>query len=95
MLLFLVLLFFTRFAGVFLTPVQGELMPCMDAVNNNYMETISMVKRYRPAPANLRKTQISSLSSVTDSSILGELAATKIQALVRAHLARARCAGIQ
>lgn len=62
-------------------------MPCMDAVNDNYMETISMVKRYRPAPANMRKTQITSHFPVTDSTLLGESAAIRIQALVRRHQA--------
>lgn len=76
--------------GVSLTPAQSELVPCMDAVNHNYMETISMVKRYRPVPANRRHTQMSSTTSLIDSS-LRDSSAIKIQALVRRHQAYSRC----
>ena len=62
-------------------------MPCMDAVNDNYMKTISMVKRYRPTPANMRKTKITSHFPATDNTLLGESAAIRIQALVRRHQA--------
>lgn len=71
--------------GGSLAPAQSELVPCMDAVNNNYMDTISMVKRYRPAHGNRRQTHIST-TSITKST-WRESAAIKIQAVVRRHQA--------
>lgn len=67
-------------------PVQSELVPCMDAVNQNYMNTISLVKRYRPPNVNRSHSHIAVTHDVNISA-WRESAAVQIQALVRMHQA--------
>eukprot|EP00752_Nemacystus_decipiens_P011504 g10216.t1 len=65
---------------------KSELLPCMDAVNQSYMSTVSMVKRYRPPQVNRSHEHISSTRDVHVCS-WRESAAIKIQAIVRMHQA--------
>ena len=73
------------------TTSQSELIPCMDAVNQSYMTTVAMVKQYRPSHRGINRSQRSaSVSFNINASDVRELAAVKIQALVRMHQAQFR-----
>ncbi len=72
-------------------------MPCMDALNQTYMTTVGMVKQYRRPQRQTAASQSQRRTSVTsggsDHSERLELAAVKIQALVRMNQAQYRWVG--